>query len=122
MTPQRVQGWVISRYAQSHELNLLFSVAEANLADKQLVLARVLRDTSAAPYELDLIFYSVDLLPTAPNLKNQLFDLVAKKKLRLYFALEELAAYSREQLEDLMFMVWLSRYSRESVPKIIRKI
>ena len=122
MTPQRVQGWVISRYAQSHELNLLFSVAEANLADKQLVLARVLRDTSAAPYELDLIFYSVDLLPTAPNLKNQLFDLVAKKKLRLYFALEELAAYSREQLEDVMFMVWLSRYSRESVPKIIRKI
>ena len=122
MTPQRVQGSIITRYAEKHHLKVVFNLAEANLGSQQLVLGRALHDVSGQVCTLDLIFYTIDQLPSLPELKNQLFDLIAKKKLRLHFALEELIAFNTQQLEDLMFMVWLAEYSRKFAAQIIQRI
>lgn len=109
--PQRVQNLVVRTYAQQKGDTLLLSATEYNLENCYMILNGILTELP----EIDgLIFYSLWMLPTDRENRQELFKQILSHQSELHFALESLVITQPDDLpliEDILLCKQLSSQS-----------
>jgi len=85
--PQHVQNLVIRDYCKKKDLQYLLSATEYAIANSFIILQEVLKELP----KLDgVVFYSLFLLPEDAVERDEVIQIILKKKKTIYFAVEGL--------------------------------
>ena len=94
--PQRVQNLVIRSYSQKKGLHFLLSATEYYMDDCYMMLRALMQELNAIA---GIIFYSMELLPQAPQHRLAIYHQVLAAGCKLHFGLEELVIAKPEDIQ-----------------------
>ena len=113
--PQNIQNLVIRDFCEKNNLFYNLSASEYSMSNSHKILDQIIQELK----NLDgIVAYSVFQLPIDNKKRYTLLNQIIKKKKKIYFALENMKLFNREDLEKIE-NIWLIKKTLPDCLKII---
>ena len=113
--PQNIQNLVIRDFCEKNNLFYNLSASEYSMSNSHKILDQIIQELK----NLDgIVAYSVFQLPIDNKKRYILLNQIIKKKKKIYFALENMKLFNREDLEKIE-NIWLIKKTLPDCLKII---